>query len=160
MSGHWTMDPSTTKSHFNGAGCIDSCLSDYSQYNSDVGDRGGAINITQPPFSLGVTYFNQSLVLDTGTGLGPHPPRNTIVYSEKPWAFWKQSVSMVTVLTIAYIVVFVLGVVNNSLVVSVIYRNRQLRTVTNYFIANLALADILVCTMMPITLLSNTIYGK
>ena len=79
----------------------------------------------------------------------------------KPWPLFKQPSAMVIGLSLAYIVVFVLGLVNNSLVVSVIYRNPQLRTVTNYFIANLAVADILVCILvLPITLLSNIFTGK
>ena len=79
----------------------------------------------------------------------------------RPWPLFRQSTTMVVVLTFAYCVVFFLGIVNNSLVVSVIYRNRQMRTVTNYFIANLAIADILVCIIVvPITLLSNVFQGK
>ena len=79
----------------------------------------------------------------------------------RPWSLFRQSTAMVVVLTFAYCVVFFLGIVNNSLVVSVIYRNRQMRTVTNYFIANLAIADILVCIIVvPITLLSNVFQGE
>ena len=79
----------------------------------------------------------------------------------KPWALLKQPTHMVVLLTLAYVIVLILGVVNNSLVVSVIYRNLQLRTVTNYFIANLAVADIFVCILvLPITLLTNILNGK
>ena len=38
----------------------------------------------------------------------------------------------------AYSTIILLGVVGNSLVIYVIYRFKTLRTVTNYFIANLA----------------------
>ena len=79
----------------------------------------------------------------------------------KPWPLLKQPTSMVIILTLAYLVVFTFGVVNNSLVVAVIYRNPQLRTVTNYFLANLAIADILVSILvLPITLLSNLFSGQ
>lgn len=79
----------------------------------------------------------------------------------KPWPFLKQPLPMIILLSVAYIVVFLLGIVNNCLVISVIYRNNQLRTVTNYFIANLAVADILVCiSVLPITLLNNVFKGK
>ncbi len=68
---------------------------------------------------------------------------------------------MIILLSVAYILVFLLGVTNNSLIVSVIYRNPTLRTVTNYFLANLAVADILVCiVVLPMTLLSNIFFGK
>ena len=72
----------------------------------------------------------------------------------------KQSTAMVALFTFAYVLVFVLAVVNNSLVVSAICRNIQLRTTTNYFLANLAIADILVSFMvLPITLLGNLFSG-
>lgn len=41
-------------------------------------------------------------------------------------------------------VVFVLGLVGNALVCLAVYRNHSMRTVTNYFIVNLAVADLLV----------------
>lgn len=79
---------------------------------------------------------------------------------EKPWSLLRQSTPMVIILTLAYLVVFTLSIVNNSLVVASIYRNIRLRTVTNYFIANLAIADIMVSILvLPITLLSNLFEG-
>ena len=73
----------------------------------------------------------------------------------------KQSAPIVVLFSIAYLTVFVLAVVNNSLVVTVIYRNPQMRTVTNYFLANLAVADIMVSfVVLPLTLLSNLFTGK
>ncbi|VVC43260.1 G protein-coupled receptor, rhodopsin-like,GPCR, rhodopsin-like, 7TM [Cinara cedri] len=41
-------------------------------------------------------------------------------------------------------VVFVVGLIGNALVCVAVYRNRTMRTVTNYFIVNLAVADFLV----------------
>lgn len=41
-------------------------------------------------------------------------------------------------------VVFVVGLVGNALVCTAVYRNHSMRTVTNYFIVNLALADFMV----------------
>ena len=73
----------------------------------------------------------------------------------------KQTLPVIIALSVAYIIVFILAVVNNSLVVSVIIRNPQMRNVTNYFLANLAVADILVSfIVLPITLLSNIFNGK
>lgn len=43
-----------------------------------------------------------------------------------------------------HFVVFVVGLVGNCLVCVAVYRNRTMRTVTNYFIVNLAVADFLV----------------
>ncbi len=73
----------------------------------------------------------------------------------------KQPVHMIIILSVAYSVVFLLGIIGNSLVVSLVYRNPRMHTVTNYFIVNLAIADILVCLFcLPITLLSNIFTGE
>ena len=62
---------------------------------------------------------------------------------------------------VAYTVVFIVGIVGNSCVVLVILRTRSMRTVTNLFILNLAVADLLVITFcIPPTLLSNIIIRK
>ncbi|XP_020298475.1 orexin receptor type 2-like, partial [Pseudomyrmex gracilis] len=41
-------------------------------------------------------------------------------------------------------IVFVVGLIGNALVCMAVYRNHSMRTVTNYFIVNLAVADLLV----------------
>ena len=75
----------------------------------------------------------------------------------------KQSLalSLIIFLCCAYFIVLVSALVNNSLVLTVIYRNVQMRSVTNYFLANLAIADITVSLIvLPITLLSNILTGE
>jgi len=53
---------------------------------------------------------------------------------------------------ILYATIFVLGVFGNMLVCYVVGRNRAMQTVTNFFITNLALSDILLCTLsVPFT---------
>lgn len=47
-------------------------------------------------------------------------------------------------LVVMHVVVFFVGLVGNALVCVAVYRNHSMRTVTNYFIVNLALADFLV----------------
>ncbi|XP_062910918.1 neuropeptide Y receptor type 2-like [Mobula hypostoma] len=60
----------------------------------------------------------------------------------------------------AYAVIIVLGLVGNSLVIHTIVRYKTMRTVTNFFIANLALADLLVDTLcLPFTLI-YTLQGE
>lgn len=62
---------------------------------------------------------------------------------------------------IAYSIVFIMGIIGNSCVVAVVVRSPRMRTVTNYFIVNLALADILVLLFcLPATLLSNLFIRK
>ena len=57
---------------------------------------------------------------------------------------------------VVYCVIFLLGVAGNSLVVYVVVRSRAMRTVTNVFIANLAVADIMMCLLaVPFTPLSG-----
>ncbi|CAL1682863.1 unnamed protein product [Lasius platythorax] len=48
------------------------------------------------------------------------------------------------VLIAMHSIVFVIGLIGNALVCMAVYRNHSMRTVTNYFIVNLAVADLLV----------------
>lgn len=58
----------------------------------------------------------------------------------------------ITLIT-AYSLIILLGLLGNALVIYMIIRYRNMRTVTNFFIANLALADLLVDTLcLPFTL--------
>lgn len=53
---------------------------------------------------------------------------------------------------ILYVTIFMLGVFGNVLVCYVVFRNRAMQTVTNLFIMNLALSDILLCFLaVPVT---------
>ncbi|XP_071453369.1 prolactin-releasing peptide receptor-like, partial [Hetaerina americana] len=66
---------------------------------------------------------------------------------------------------ILYTTIFVLGMFGNALVCYVVGRNRAMQTVTNLFITNLALSDILLCTLaVPFTpfytFLGRWIFGK
>ena len=107
-------------------------------------------NVTSAMGWLNHTLDDGNMSVDATTDGTPYPP-----------ALLKQPLAMVIILSIAYILVFILAIVNNSLVVAVIYRNPQMRTVTNYFIANHAMADILVSIIvLPITLLSNIFTGE
>ena len=56
------------------------------------------------------------------------------------------------VIYVEYIIIFILGVFGNCLVCYVVLRNKHMQNVTNYFITNLALADILLCVLaVPFT---------
>uniref|UniRef100_A0A8C3KI66 G-protein coupled receptors family 1 profile domain-containing protein n=1 Tax=Calidris pygmaea TaxID=425635 RepID=A0A8C3KI66_9CHAR len=57
------------------------------------------------------------------------------------------------VLIAAYSLIILLGFIGNSLVIYIIVKYKTMRTVTNFFIANLALADLMVDTLcLPFTL--------
>ncbi|KAL1470816.1 hypothetical protein MTO96_040279 [Rhipicephalus appendiculatus] len=57
-----------------------------------------------------------------------------------------------------HVAVFVVGLVGNCLVCVAVYRNQTMRTVTNYFIVNLAVADFLVilCVSVSVSVLTLT----
>lgn len=60
----------------------------------------------------------------------------------------------------SYLLIFVLCMVGNTVVCFIVIRNRHMHTVTNFFILNLAISDLLVGIFcMPITLLDNIIAG-
>lgn len=66
---------------------------------------------------------------------------------------------------ILYTVIFILGIFGNVLVCYVVFRNRAMQTVTNLFITNLALSDILLCVLaVPFTplytFLGKWVFGK
>lgn len=53
---------------------------------------------------------------------------------------------------VLYALIFVVGITGNVLVCYVVFRNKAMQTVTNYFITNLALSDILLCILaVPFT---------
>lgn len=64
-----------------------------------------------------------------------------------------------------YIAIFIIGIFGNVLVCYVVFRNKAMHTVTNFFITNLALSDILLCILaVPFTplytFLERWIFGK
>lgn len=64
------------------------------------------------------------------------------------------------VLIFAYSTIILFGVIGNSLVIHVVYTFKNLHTVTNFFIVNLAVADLLVNTLcLPFTLM-YTLHGE
>lgn len=61
---------------------------------------------------------------------------------------------------VVYTTIFIVGLFGNVLVCFVVFRNKAMQTVTNLFITNLALSDILLCVLaVPFTPL-YTLLGK
>lgn len=74
---------------------------------------------------------------------------------------YRHSVTLTAIYCIAYVFVVIVGLVGNSFVIAVVLRSPRMRTVTNYFIVNLAVADILVIVFcLPATLMSNIFVRK
>lgn len=73
----------------------------------------------------------------------------------------KQPLELIIIYSIAYSVVFLFALFGNLCVIAVVWRNRRMHNVTNFFIVNLAVADVLVAVfVVPITLLTNLYSGK
>lgn len=67
-----------------------------------------------------------------------------------------QLLGVQVVLILAYSTIILFGVSGNTLVIYVVYKFRNLHTVTNFFIANLAVADLLVNALcLPFTLMAT-----
>uniref|UniRef100_A0A8C5LP59 Neuropeptide FF receptor 1 n=1 Tax=Jaculus jaculus TaxID=51337 RepID=A0A8C5LP59_JACJA len=75
-------------------------------------------------------------------------------------AYYQHSRAVAATLIALYALIFLLCVVGNALVCLVVLKNRHMRTVTNMFILNLAVSDLLVGIFcMPTTLVDNLITG-
>lgn len=110
-----------------------------------VGDQGAGINAAV--LRGGVVGLNRSAGLNTTRDdVMDHPAVQFHIYA-------------------LYAIIFVVGLLGNVLVVFVVAQNRAMQTVTNCFIANLALSDILLCVLaVPFTplyfYLNEWIFGK
>lgn len=72
--------------------------------------------------------------------------------------FYTYPAAVSVMLFLVYSIVFVVGIIGNCFVLAVVYRAPRMRTVTNFFIANLAFADILVIVVcLPINLVANLV---
>lgn len=85
------------------------------------------------------------------------------IYYDDEDPFHKVFVQLI--FSIFYIIIFFMGMYGNFLVCFVVLRNKTMQTVTNFFITNLALADMLLClfciTLTPTySILRKWIFGE
>ncbi|XP_043087685.1 neuropeptide FF receptor 1 like 3 [Puntigrus tetrazona] len=74
--------------------------------------------------------------------------------------YYQHSLPAAALFTLAYLFIFLLCLMGNGLVCAIVLRNRHMRTVTNIFILNLAVSDLLVGIFcIPTTLVDNLITG-
>uniref|UniRef100_A0A671YAW2 Neuropeptide FF receptor 1 n=1 Tax=Sparus aurata TaxID=8175 RepID=A0A671YAW2_SPAAU len=74
--------------------------------------------------------------------------------------YYQHSLYVASSYIIAYFLIFLLCIVGNTLVCLIVAENRRMRTVTNLFILNLAISDLLVGIFcIPTTLVDNLITG-
>lgn len=86
-------------------------------------------------------------------------------FSNYPTEDLTSNLAVQIVFYVFYVVIFVLGIFGNVLVVFVVQRNRHMHTVTNFFITNLALSDVLLCVLaVPFTplytFMGGWVFGK
>ncbi|KAF3701819.1 Neuropeptide FF receptor 2 [Channa argus] len=74
--------------------------------------------------------------------------------------FYLHKPPVAAVFTVSYLLIFVVCMVGNGVVCFIVLRSKTMRTVTNLFILNLAVSDLLVGIFcMPTTLVDNIITG-
>lgn len=97
-------------------------------------------------------YFANNLPIDEEVDISPFSEFGN---------FYRHSTGMTVVYCVLYVIVFIVGLIGNFFVISVVLRAPRMRTVTNFFIANLAIADILVIVFcLPATLMGNIFVRK
>uniref|UniRef100_A0A3Q3GTZ8 Neuropeptide FF receptor 1 n=1 Tax=Labrus bergylta TaxID=56723 RepID=A0A3Q3GTZ8_9LABR len=92
--------------------------------------------------------------INTSSGVAPNVTNMTF------FPYYAHSLYVATGYIVAYFFIFLLCMVGNILVCLIVLENRHMRTVTNLFILNLAISDLLVGIFcIPTTLVDNLITG-
>lgn len=120
-----------------------------------------------------MSYFNSTTEIDNfefennnniqSVTNGSHIPNISNETSDYAMASsdYKHPPEIITIYIIAYGIAFLFALFGNVIVIAVVLRYRWMHTVTNFFIVNLAIADILVALFcIPITLLTHIFVGK
>jgi len=120
-----------------------------------------------------MSYFNGTTEIDSfefeknnniqSVTNGSHIPNISNETSDYAMASsdYKHPPEIITIYIIAYGIAFLFALFGNVIVIAVVLRYRWMHTVTNFFIVNLAIADILVALFcIPITLLTHIFVGK
>jgi hypothetical protein len=104
--------------------------------------------VEEDTIAVGIMEYSNGSAEDEHIGGGRHSDLRHPLY-------------LTVIFCIAYVLVFLVGFSGNMLTVAVVYRLPRMRTVTNFFIASLAVADILVLVIcLPGTLMSNIFVRK
>uniref|UniRef100_A0A182TJJ9 G-protein coupled receptors family 1 profile domain-containing protein n=1 Tax=Anopheles melas TaxID=34690 RepID=A0A182TJJ9_9DIPT len=109
-----------------------------------------------PSNATNLTLTLEELLRPNSSTVAPPNGDNDIIFSNK---------LVQIVFCVLYSSIFVLGVFGNVLVCYVVFRNKAMQTVTNLFITNLALSDILLCVLaVPFTpsytFMRRWVFGK
>ncbi len=102
------------------------------------------------PYFLPLVDNNRALNSTSGNGSGGPGNQTAQVPYDITQETWLRGIFIML-----YAVIFILGVSGNLLVVYVVVRNKSMQTITNIFITNLAVSDIMMCLLaVPFTPLS------
>lgn len=117
-----------------------------------------ALESNSTPPSDNWTFYNSSPgSLEEEEGEGAALARNNITYV----GFYLHQPSTAAIFIASYLLIFLVCMVGNGVVCFIVLRSKNMRTVTNLFILNLAVSDLLVGIFcMPTTLLDNIITGE
>lgn len=129
------------------------CVCDLCSGALQEGSRTAEMEMLQ---ELSALYLNSSLQNDyaNNSNITNHTSINYYPY-------YQHSLPVAAALTVAYLFIFLLCMVGNGLVCLIVLENRRMRTVTNLFILNLAVSDLLVGVFcIPTTLVDNLITGN
>ena len=128
-------------------------------------EPGGVVDLVHnviTHLSHNSTTFSYTLDATLSTTMLPGKVNNSSEdgYAEAISDF-RHSLLVTVLFCVAYVLVFVIGIFGNVLTVAVVWRLPRMRSVTNYFIVSLAVADILVLALcLPGTLMSNIFVRK
>ena len=86
--------------------------------------------------NFNLTFENSSYEFDLETLLSKYNPHNDPTY-------WRQKMIKNSIIIIFYSIIFIISLFGNCLVCYIIFSTRQMRTVTNFYIANLTISDIM-----------------
>lgn len=121
----------------------------------------GTINSNSSQETSPTIYSSSSTAPSSAPASNANNVLELSAFEAAHYGYFRHSTLTSVILTVAYTIVFVVGIVGNSFVVAIVCKSPRMRTVTNYFIANLALADILVLLFcLPATLVGNLFIRK
>ena len=121
-----------------------------------------------------IFQMDNTVVNTTGSAIVQYLTSNSILFRNESYTMnstrseatdfpeVKHSIYIILLHCLSYAVIFLLAFIGNIIVIAVIFRYKHMynRSVTNFFIANLAVADLLVSIFcIPITLLTNIFTG-
>ncbi|KAL0979206.1 hypothetical protein UPYG_G00182130 [Umbra pygmaea] len=120
------------------------------------GEEDGQTEVEGSSSTITALNFSSQLLHYGTANYSNQTPNKNITY----FPYYQYSLPVAASFILAYLFIFLLCMVGNVLVCLIVLGNRRMRTVTNMFILNLAVSDLLVGIFcVPTTLVDNLITG-